>query len=186
MGVIGKNFKFKKIKNFLTKDEVELANYYFEMSHRTNLDRWGTQINCSNSDTSFYGDKLTESFLLKKKKLIEKKISKKLLPTYSFWRMYTKYSDLKKHIDRPSCEISVSVSVGNDGTKWPIFIDGHEINLEKGDAVIYLGRECPHWREEFLGDWCAQFFLHYVVADGEFKDYYMDKRIYWGTPGVRR
>ena len=181
MGVIGKDFKFKKIKNFITKDEVELANYYFEMSHRTNLTSFDTELRCSNSDTCFYGDKLTESFLLKKKDLMEKETGKKLLPTYSYWRMYTKYSDLKKHIDRPSCEISVTVNIGNDGTIWPIFIDGNEVTLDEGDAVIYMGRESPHWREEFLGDWCAQCFLHYVDADGEFKDFNIDKRVYWGT-----
>ena len=184
MGVIRKDFKFKKIKNFLNKDELELANFYFEMSHRTNLTNFDTEIRCSNSDTCFYGDKLTESFLLKKKNLMEKETGKKLLPTYSYWRMYTKYSDLKKHKDRPSCEISVTVNAGNDGTIWPIFIDGNKIDLDEGDAVIYLGRESPHWREEFLGDWCAQFFLHYVDANGEFKDFSMDKRFYWGTKNV--
>lgn len=184
MGIIGKDFKFKKIKNFFTKDETELANYYFEIFHKTNISSFDMGTICTNSDTYSYGDKLTESFLLKKKHLMEKETGKTLLPTYSYWRMYTKYSALKKHKDRESCEISVTVNVGNDGTKWPIFIEDNKIDLDEGDALIYLGRENSHWREEFLGDWCAQCFLHYVDADGELKDFSMDKRLYWGTRHV--
>jgi hypothetical protein len=100
---------------------------------------------------------------------MEKETGKKLLATYSYWRMYTKYSHLKKHKDRPSCEISVTVNVGSDGTDWPIIIEDNPIHLKTGDAAIYLGCELEHGREEFKGDWCAQTFLHYVDADGNNK-----------------
>jgi hypothetical protein len=89
--------------------------------------------------------------------------------------MYTKFADLKKHKDRPSCEISVTVMIDSDGTNWPIFIDGTKIDLEPGDAAIYLGCEVEHWRETFDGDWHAQAFLHYVDQDGPNKDYKFDK-----------
>ena len=113
---------------------------------------------------------------------MEKETNKKLLPTYSFWRMYTKFADLKKHSDRPACEISVTVNIGSDGTQWPIFIEGEPIDLSEGDAVIYLGQDLKHWREEFEGDWYAQCFLHYVDKDGKNASEFRDKRIYWGVP----
>ena len=110
---------------------------------------------------------------------MEKVTGKKLLPTYSFWRMYTYNADLKKHKDRPSCEISATVNISNDGTKWPIFMDNKPFNLEPGDAAIYLGCEIEHWREKFKGDYNAQVFLHYVDAFGKNTEYLMDKRINW-------
>jgi len=118
--------------------------------------------------------------MLKKKFLIEKESGKKLLPTYSFWRCYTKYADLKKHTDRPSCEISVTVNINGDGTSWPIFMEGTSLDLKKGDAALYLGCKVKHWREEFKGDYQFQTFLHYVDAEGKNTEHYMDKRKYWG------
>jgi hypothetical protein len=94
--------------------------------------------------------------------------------------MYTLNADLKKHTDRESCEISVTVMIGSDGTKWPIYMNGTEINMEPGDAAIYLGCEVEHWREEFKGDWQAQTFLHYVDKNGVNKEWFKDKRPLWG------
>lgn len=181
MGTIGKDFKYKVIKNFLTQDEIELLNLYCEMYFTTNLQNFDESAKTSNADTHVYADKIMESLLLKKQNIMEKETNKKLLPTYSFWRMYTKYSDLKKHKDRESCEISVTVNIGSDGTPWPIFIEGTSVQLKQGDAVIYLGCELTHWREPFLGDWCAQCFLHYVDANGKNKEWEKDKRPYWGV-----
>jgi hypothetical protein len=179
MGTIGKDFNYKIIKNFLSKDEIDLLTIYCEMKHRTNITSF--DLEQSNvADTKYYGDPVTDSLMLKKRMLMEKETGKKLLPTYSFWRCYTKYADLKKHRDRPSCEISVTVNINGDGTPWPIFMDGNTLNLKTGDAAIYLGCEIEHWRKEFKGDYQFQTFLHYVDAEGKNKEHYMDKRKYWG------
>jgi hypothetical protein len=180
MGIIGKDFKYKKIENFLSKEEIELLNLYCEIRHRVNPKHF-FEDGISIPNSSFYADPLMESLMLKKKSLMEKETGKKLLATYSYWRMYTKYSHLKKHKDRPSCEISVTVNVGSDGTDWPIIIEDNPIHLKTGDAAIYLGCELEHGREEFKGDWCAQTFLHYVDADGNNKSFEKDKRLYWGV-----
>jgi hypothetical protein len=179
MGIIGKDFKYKIIKNFLSKDEIDLLSLYCEIKHRTNLVNFDVKDSGVGA-TYFYGDAVMESLMLKNKNLVEKESGKKLLPTCSFWRCYTKHSDLKKHTDRPSCEISVTVNIGGDGTPWPIFMDGAQLNLEKGDGALYLGCELEHWREEFKGDHYFQTFLHYVDEEGENTEHYMDKRNYWG------
>jgi len=183
MGTIGKDFDYKIIDNFLSKDEIELLSIYCEIMHRTNLTKFDTdQIN---RDSSFYGDSIMESLMLKKKSILEKESGKKLLATYSYWRCYTKYAVLPKHKDRESCEISATVHINSNGPSWPIFINGNEVNLKKGDCVIYLGGKLAHWRDEFKGDHQFQAFLHYVDADGKNKDYYMDKRNFWGQPRTR-
>jgi hypothetical protein len=94
--------------------------------------------------------------------------------------MYTYLAELVKHKDRPSCEISVTIMIGSDKTKWPIFIEGNSIELNEGDAVIYLGCELEHWRDEFKGDWHAQVFMHYVDQNGPYSDFKFDKRIILG------
>jgi hypothetical protein len=40
------------------------------------------------------------------------------------------------------------------------------INLNPGDAVLYLGCQADHWRNKFEGSEHVQLFLHYVRAEG--------------------
>lgn len=170
-----KDFKYKIIKNFLTFEETALLNNYCRMKHRLNFDSFDVFQN-DNGDTYFYGDPLMESLMISKLNIMEKETGLKLLCTYAFWRMYTINADLKKHTDRPACEVSVTVMIGSCGTPWPIYMNGTEINLEPGDAAIYLGCEVEHWREEFKGDWQAQTFLHYVDKNGSNQEWFRDKR----------
>jgi hypothetical protein len=175
-----KDFKYKLVKNFLTKEEIKLLTDYCRIKHRINDYSFDFEQN-DNGDTFFYGDPLMESLMINKLDIMQKETGLELLCTYAFWRMYTVNADLKKHKDRESCEISVSVMIGSDGTSWPIYMDGTEINMEPGDAVIYLGCEVEHWREESKGDWHAQVFLHYVDKNGLNKEWARDKRILYGT-----
>ena len=61
-------------------------------------------------------------------------------------------------------------------------MDGNPIDMENGDAVIYLGCELEHYREEFEGEWSSQVFLHYVDSEGPNKDHFKDKRGRFGQP----
>jgi len=176
-----RDIKYKIIRNFLSEEEKKLLNTYCRIKQRINFDSFDFVQN-NNGDTMYYGDAIMESLMINKLKLIEEHTNLKLNPTYAFWRMYTMFADLKKHKDRPSCEISVTAMIGSDGTKWPIFMEGNEVELEPGDAVIYLGCELEHWREEFKGDWHSQVFLHYVDANGPYKDFAIDKRVLFGIP----
>ena len=110
-----------------------------------------------------YGDIAMDTLLQVLRSEIERKIKIKLVPTYSYQRIYKKGDILKRHKDRISCEISGTLNLGGD--PWPIFIkkDKKEIkiNLEPGDILLYHGCELEHWREPFLGDFCVQVFLHY-------------------------
>ena len=162
---------YKVIKNFLSTEEINLLTDYTRMKHRVNT----TQFDLGQSDqgdTMFYGDPATDSLMLNKRKLMEKETGLELLPTYSFWRMYSYLADLKKHKDRPSCEISVTVFIGSDGKhEWPIYMDGKKIDLKPGDGVIYRGCDIEHWREPYKGDYHMQVFLHYVDANGKYANH---------------
>jgi hypothetical protein len=114
---------------------------------------------------------------------------KKLCPTYSYCRVYTKGEILKPHTDRPSCEYSITVNLGGD--PWPIYFgefnkdydldNGYslkkELTLNPGDGVVYMGEKLVHWRNKFTGDHCAQAFLHYIDSEGlHYPEWAYDKR----------
>ena len=128
-----------------------------------------------------YGGLLTDTLMLVLKPIIERETNLKLIPTYSFFRLYRKGDSLPKHNDRPSCEISVSLCVGWEGEKqWPLFLEGNPILLEVGDLAIYRGVEAEHWREPLEGVQQAQIFLHYNDIDGP----YGETNLYDGRPFI--
>lgn len=173
MGTLKKDFQYKLVKNFLTPEEAELAKTYTLLKHNNNFNSFDN-IQNNNGDTHYYADELAETFLIKKLPLMERETGLKLFPTYSFMRLYTYNAELKPHKDRPSCEVSVTVMYGSDGTQWPIYMEDTPVNLETGDAVIYLGCELNHYRKNFEGDWHAQAFLHYVDQNGPYADFKYD------------
>lgn len=142
---------------------------------------------------SFYGDFVMENlgFFLQNK--IEKITGTPLLQTYAFLRVY-KYGDsLRAHIDRPACEISVTLCLRYPQNEkiYPIYIDNtkykksrnmenggvSQANLEMGSALIYRGCECSHWRNKYTeGTKLAQVFLHYVDANGDSRQLKNDGR----------
>jgi hypothetical protein len=70
--MIGKDFKYKLVKNFLTQEEINLTNKYFKMKHRLNFNSFDeAQMASSTCDSYWYGDYLAESFLLTKLKKME-------------------------------------------------------------------------------------------------------------------
>jgi hypothetical protein len=112
---------------------------------------------------------------------VEAKAGVSVYPTYSYFRVYKKGDVLKKHKDRPSCEISLSLSLGYDPDEpWPLWVDSGSgataVPMKKGDAVLYKGCDVLHWREEFQGNYAAQVFLHYVDQQGPHREWRFDKR----------
>jgi len=137
---------------------------------------------------SHYGDFAMETLLMKVIPVMIEQTGLNLIPTYSYARVYEKNSILKRHKDRPSCEISTTLNLGGD--PWPIFIDttgsdnvideyknimkpnapaGVRVDLAPGDMLVYSGCELEHWREPFEGNLCGQVFLHYNNTEGKFK-----------------
>jgi hypothetical protein len=113
----------------------------------------------------------------------EKACGKRLYPTYSYARLYKPGEELKKHKDRPACEISATVTLGFEGDVWSIYMAGNKVDMQVGDAVLYKGMEVEHWREKYTeGQWQAQVFLHYVDADGPHADQKYDGRTSLGLP----
>jgi hypothetical protein len=135
-----------------------------------------------------YGDPVTD-------RLLEQLLPKlepahcSLLPTYSYWRVYRRGDCLKKHRDRPACEISLTLSIDYDGESpgpWPILLQNaegeHSIEVHRGCGLLYKGTEIYHWREACTPLWAVQVFLHYVDRDGPFQHHRFDGREALGLP----
>ena len=191
-----KTKKYQVIRQALSK---ELANFIFNymMLQRDAVDFMvkNNKVNPLNpfigrrDDTQIpgafakYGDWVMETLLMYMIPIMKAKTGLELIPTYSYTRLYEKGNKLRRHKDRPSCEVSTTLHLG--GGEWPIFIDskGVKINLKAGDMLIYAGCELEHWREPFEGTVCLQVFLHYNHAKSPFaKTNLLDGRPIPGIP----
>ena len=210
-----KKNKYQVIRGAISKELADVAYRYLQIS--AEADNWminnytthvGNPLVGNFHDVQVpgsyakYADRLMEVLLVKTINTMQKKTGLKLVPTYSYTRLYRTGNILNRHKDRPSCEISTTLCLGGD--HWPIYLDptgentvideykgiikpgapvGVEVNLKPGDMLIYSGCELEHWRKPFEGKLCGQVFLHYNHADGRFaKTNLYDKRPMLGIP----
>ncbi len=161
----------------------------YALMQRQHPDFYNTEPITSSLDR--YADVMAESLLLELQARIEAATGKQLFPSYSWLRIYYPGSELPKHIDRKSCEVSASITVGFDADRqWPLFVHSQgedlAIELAPGDLLVYDGSDVPHWRDTFEGRYWIQIFLHYVDQAGEQTAYRFDGRPAIGAPKRRR
>jgi len=194
-------FKYKVIKNAISYDLANFIFNYFllkrdavEFMYKHNIHAESSLLGTWKDEQipntySCYGDFVMETLLMKVLPIMKQQTGLDLIPTYSYARAYKKGDILKRHKDRPSCEISTTIHLGGD--QWSIFIDptgsnnvideyknihkpnapkGDKVVLEVGDMLVYNGCDLEHWREEFMGNICGQVFLHYNQVNGKFAD----------------
>jgi hypothetical protein len=166
MGTI-RDKKYILVKNFLIQEELDILQPWCKNQSLTSTI---TDPQCP-FNPSFYNDFILYNLLLSKKSKVEEISGLKLHETYVFWRAYIHGAVLKEHKDRPSCEISLTINIDNCGKQWPIHMENNWIEMEPGDALMYLGCELEHGRKTFEGRYCAQAFLHYVDANGPFESF---------------
>jgi hypothetical protein len=128
-----------------------------------------------------YGDPAFDGLLEYLRPQVERTSGLRLLPTYSYFRFYKHGDVLKRHRDRPACEISVSLNIGQKPLDpWQLWIENqsgpHAASLRPGDALLYRGIDLPHWRDAYQGEALVQVFLHYVDRDGPHADQKFDGR----------
>lgn len=164
----------KHIKNFLNKKELKKTFDYFDylvFKHPNKFSRESQTGQVPNS-LCFYSNMVANYIMIKKAKEVEKHFGEKLLPTYTYVRHYTRGMELKKHVDRSACEMSLTLNIWQD-EKWPIYFEKDnkkiEIYTEPGEMALYEGCKYPHWREKYKGESYLQMFIHYVRKNGNNK-----------------
>lgn len=179
---------FVKVNNLVDKGLIKIISQYFE--NRILRGEWKLNYKDDNSLYSYFADPLTEVILTEVQGKIEEVVGQKVLPTYSFARIYQPGEQLKAHVDRESCEISTTVSVAYKGDITPIYMQklgGSPVGIfiEPGDAVVYKGCEIDHWRDVIKEDSLViQFMLHYIYKEGRYSHFQYDKRLSLGRPNV--
>lgn len=192
-----KENKYVAVKEMLSQEVVNIASQYAlidEMTrfNREGIDGDGTQVPAAHSK---YADPLMESILMDIIPKMEYVTGLKLLPTYSYYRVYRPGMELKAHIDRPACEISTTICLKYNYQQlqnelvWPMYVQSKDgplgLGLEPGDAIVYRGCEIEHWREQLSApeySYHIQAFFHYVDANGPNADQQLDKRLFIGQP----
>ena len=123
-------------------------------------------------------------------------VGRKLLPTYDYLRIYREGDVCRVHCDRPSCEHSLSLTLDySDGVEWPLDVGTEQsspssrveedfgseafasVAMKVGDAVLYQGVHHRHGRTQPNPNaWSAHLFLHWVDADGPYRDHAFDRK----------
>jgi hypothetical protein len=208
-----KKDKFLIIKKAIPKDLADFIYSYFLLKRQTAktlfdakyispfTEYFGTWNDPQVPNTySHYSDIVMETLLVKVLHIMQEKTKLRLIPNYSYARIYKKGDVLNRHKDRFSCEISTTLNLGGD--EWPIYLNpnykegkitekeyipsnskGIKIILKQGDMLVYRGNLLEHWRESFEGENCGQVFLHYndIKTKGAQENIY-DRRMHLGLP----
>ncbi len=164
------------LPNFLKEKEYKKLSKDFEnYCIENNL---SGDIQAPNSSSCYNYVSFLE-LLCEKTTTVSEVIGEKVLPTYTYARVYRQGDDLKRHRDRDACEVSLTINLYQE-EDWPIYIqkpNGEEVKLilKPGDAMLYLGCVADHWRFELKNNKHVQVFLHYVKSRGERFFAYFDK-----------
>jgi PKHD-type hydroxylase len=170
------------LNDTIAKADCEvLTDHLFDL-HKKGLTEKDKQ--CPLSD-SIYGDETLDKICQELAVPLGNQLGVKLLPTYTYARIYRTGEVLERHSDRPSCEISGTMTLGfaENSQIWPINFAkdeddllGERVQIGVGDLVMYRGCELPHWRPKYKGEWQVQVFFHFVDANGPHKDFVYDGR----------
>jgi PKHD-type hydroxylase len=169
---------YKSIKNLISPSEAQEIAEIIKNSTKNDGDE---QVPNSHS---YYNLPVCNILLGRLIDEVSAEAGKTLRPSYTYCRVYLKGADLKPHKDRPSCEYSVTLNLSQTHP-WIIYMGKKGIVQNPGDGVLYKGCEIEHSRAVFEGDEYVQVFLHYVDANGPYKDHVYDlKNNSMTTPNV--
>ena len=129
--------------------------------------------------------------------IVSELVGRPLLPTYDYFRIYRQGDICRVHSDRYSCEHSLSLTLAySDDRPWPLELGKARVDpsarvdesfgedeassaiaMRVGDAVLYQGVHHRHGRTTPNPNrWSAHLFLHWVDAEGPYRDQAFDAR----------
>jgi hypothetical protein len=165
------------VPSFITSGEaVSLADQFKEHCKKFNL---AGDAQAPNSQ-AMYNFMPFVRLMVNKTPYVNELLGEEVLPTYTYARTYKNGSVLERHRDRAACEISFTLNLTKD-VDWPIYFqrpDSSEtlVELNSGDAILYLGCQADHWRNKFEGTEHVQLFMHYVRSNGTKSWAFFDKQ----------
>jgi hypothetical protein len=161
------NNGYVHLPGFLQRSQaISLAREYERFAKEHNL----TGDDQAPNSSSCYNYVSFAELLCERTPEVSRILGERVFPTYTYGRVYRKGDDLKPHVDRDACEISLTINLYQE-KPWPIHIrkpngETASLILGPGDAMMYLGCTAEHWRDELQEEKCIQIFLHYVRSRG--------------------
>jgi hypothetical protein len=195
-----KNNKFQIFKSALSLDVCRVLSREFKMTRDIMNLSASTNKEYPYSDEmvdksfSWYSplcfEALSDTLI---KDLVSSTIGESVVPTYSYGRIYYEGAELKKHVDRCSSEVAVSVclDIDKESEPWPLCIENINgiteiVNQEPGDVIIYDGNLLTHWRTTYKGNEHINAFMFYVKEAGPRSFLKYDTRPCLGLGGAAR
>jgi hypothetical protein len=182
LGIVIKNLVSKELCSFVSS-EIRLIDKHINLNGNSITDERHPE------SLSLYSPFCTEILSTHIQSTIEEKLERKLIPTYSYCRIYRTGASLTEHLDRRSSEYTLSITLeDNDNDKWPLSVEMYdhtvlETTLDVGDALLYSGRDQMHWRPgKYKGKEIVQAFIQYVDAEGDSTNFGWDGRPLLGMP----
>ncbi|HEY0628216.1 MAG TPA: hypothetical protein VGD23_02705 [Sphingomicrobium sp.] len=177
----------------LARMKVDLARQGVDLAQ---LEREGPLLRQKAAELYGYHYPMFTTFLWGMTPTVETLTGAALLPTYCYFRLYRTGDICRVHSDRPSCEHSLSLTLGySDGLAWPLEVSSRPIErpveradedfavdeprtaipMQVGDAVLYRGVHRAHGRTTpNPNQWSAHLFLHWVDRNGPYADQAFD------------
>jgi hypothetical protein len=166
---------YKILRNFFEKEKcLEMTDKLNELLQRGIYRNPDPLCTLSPAFYGIFNDELVEI-----QKNIEIAVGEELYPCYSYARIYQEGDNLPPHTDRPSCEISLTLTLNYDKYIWPFWIVDQgqvlKIDLDVGDVLLYKGTEVMHFRHPMQEQqFQYQVFFHYVRTHGNYANYKYD------------
>lgn len=180
--------KYLPVDNFIDSDVAKhITDQYVALAKMDTENKLNDE-QCPKNSKAWYGQPKCEYIMVDCIPKMEDLTGLKLLPTYTYMRVYGPGEVLHQHQDRHSCEISVTINLGQSNDfDWPIWYADPDdltvrmpVSLPQHSAMIYRGCDVPHWRDKLItpkaDDWQCQLFLHYVDRSGPCSHLAYDRR----------
>lgn len=189
-----KRFREKRylfVKGLLPPPLLEYLKVYYGILLANG--RFGHDSQCPSS-LALGGDPALDAVLEWLRPRLEKLLGFPLAPTYSYTRVYAKGEELRRHVDRAACEISVTAAIQIAKRAGPSVVylkppGAPEVKVEmlEGDGCVYAGTEVEHWREKFRVNGYTQLFLHFIKRrGGNYPELVFDGREHLGSLSRKR
>jgi hypothetical protein len=185
------NILSKEICNLLSKQFLMMRdNVMVEYSKHVKDGSYFANDDVVSKSYSVYGSLFSDPLLEILKPKIEQITGKKLYSSFSYARVYYNGAEMGAHLDRPSCEVALTLTISLDNKiPWEIYLQDFNktevcATLDVGCGMVYQGAKIPHWRNEYKGNEQVQFMLFWVDADGEYANMKYDKRNLLGAKAV--
>jgi hypothetical protein len=195
---------YAHLRGFLPREvcNAVLARMKVDLSRQgislASLEQQGNLLRAPAAELYGHHYPMFASFLWGMTPSVEELAGEALLPTYAYFRLYRQGDICRVHSDRPSCEHSLSLTLGySDGVPWPLEVSSKPIEqpveradeqfapdepptaipMQVGDAVLYRGVHRAHGRTTPNPNrWSAHLFLHWVGRDGPFAGEAFDRQ----------